>query len=72
MAAVNPGWIHATHFRSEHLDQVVNEIARESKELIQVVAGERGTLHVLGNVLNEIQKEFLKYTKSYLKFNLHI
>lgn len=71
MVAVNPERVHPTRFRESELNNVIKQILELNDELLQVVnfnienyqyvvAGERGNLRVLGDVLTEIQKDFSK------------
>lgn len=68
MVAVNTSRVHATRFREPQLQQVLAAICAQCDELLQVVnfnvenyqyvvAGERGNLHTLGLVLNDIKKD---------------
>ncbi|XP_049851436.1 uncharacterized protein LOC126326034 [Schistocerca gregaria] len=72
MVAVNPSRVHPFLFRQAQLDQVIGAIVAQRDELLQVVnynienyqyvvAGERGNLYVLGQVLNALHKQYNKY-----------
>lgn len=71
MMAVNPGRVHSSKFRSAQLDLLIDEIIKQRDELLQVVnynvdnyqyvvAGDRGNLFILGNVLNVLAKDLQK------------